>query len=64
VVIGDALNAIKEAKHKISGEIELDGSQFNFYIEGIISVVEPTEDGYKSKSNQHDSGGGGMFYLK
>jgi xanthine dehydrogenase molybdopterin-binding subunit B len=48
------LNAIKEAKHKISGEIELDGSQFNFYIEGIISVVEPTEDGYKSKSKKHD----------
>jgi xanthine dehydrogenase molybdopterin-binding subunit B len=48
IVIGDASNAISESKHKINGEIDLDGSQFGFYIEGIISLVDPTEDGYKS----------------
>ena len=47
LVRGDAHAAINSAKNKISGEIELDGSQFNFYIEGIISIVEHIEDGYK-----------------
>ncbi|CAF1074303.1 unnamed protein product, partial [Brachionus calyciflorus] len=47
LVKGDVVSAIENSEHKITGEFEIDGSQFNFYLEGIIGNVEPTEDGYK-----------------
>lgn len=33
IVKGDAPAAISKAKHKISGEVDIDSSQFNFYVE-------------------------------
>jgi xanthine dehydrogenase/oxidase len=36
--IGDAEKAIKNSTHKISGEINLDTSQFHFYIEVVYSL--------------------------
>ena len=41
---GDAQQAIKQAKHQLSGEIYL-GGQEHFYLEGQICVASPTEDG-------------------
>lgn len=47
LVIGNAQSAIELSKNKVNGELTIDSSQFNFYLEGIICNVEPTEDGYK-----------------
>jgi len=41
---GDAQQAIKDAKHQLSGEIRL-GGQEHFYLEGQIAIASPTEDG-------------------
>ena len=46
-ILGDARAAIQAAPNKLSGEINLDGSQFQFYLEGICATSEPSEDGFK-----------------
>lgn len=53
---GDSDQAIANAKHQLCGEIEV-GGQEHFYLEGQISVAEPTEDGgmIVYSSSQHPS---------
>lgn len=46
-ILGNPQSAIEAAPHKLNGEINLDGSQFQFYLEGICATSEPTEDGFK-----------------
>jgi xanthine dehydrogenase large subunit len=53
---GDAQQAIKQAKHKINGELDI-GGQEHFYLEGQVSIATPTEDGgmFIQCSTQHPS---------
>ena len=53
---GDAQQAIKQAKHSISGDLDI-GGQEHFYLEGQVSIATPTEDGgmFIQCSTQHPS---------
>jgi xanthine dehydrogenase large subunit len=53
---GDAQQAIRQAKHQISGELDI-GGQEHFYLEGQVSIASPTEDGgiFVHCSTQHPS---------
>lgn len=53
---GDAATAISQSDNKLSGELQI-GGQEHFYLEGQISVAEPTEEGgmLVYSSSQHPS---------
>jgi len=53
---GDAQRAISDAKHKVSGDLNI-GGQEHFYLEGQVSIATPTEDGgmFIQTSSQHPS---------
>ncbi|MCP4989544.1 MAG: xanthine dehydrogenase molybdopterin binding subunit [Colwellia sp.] len=53
---GDSQTAIDAAEHQLSGEIVV-GGQEHMYLEGQISIAEPTEDGGMNiyTSSQHPS---------
>ncbi len=54
--VGDASAAISEAEHRIEGELTVRGQE-HFYLEGQVSLVQPTEDGgvHVISSSQHPS---------
>lgn len=53
IVKGDAVAAINNAAHVITGEDEI-GAQFHIYMESQVSVCKPTEDGVDvDSSTQH-----------
>jgi len=53
---GDAKQAINNAKHQISGDLDI-GGQEHFYLEGQVSIATPTEEGgmFIQTSSQHPS---------
>jgi len=53
---GDADAAIEKAEHQLSGQISV-GGQEHMYLEGQVSMAEPTEDGGMNiySSSQHPS---------
>ncbi|RBW47584.1 xanthine dehydrogenase molybdopterin binding subunit [Psychromonas sp. B3M02] len=53
---GDAKQAIDNAPHKISGDLDI-GGQEHFYLEGQVSIATPTEEGgmFIQCSSQHPS---------